>query len=57
MSICVSVCKSSCVSVCVCVHDNSKNNDSVHLKIEHFVVYENIGDIGHSPISQGLALI
>ena len=44
-----------CVSVClsVCVHDNSKNNGSIHLKLEHFIVYENSSDefvIGHCPI-------
>ena len=55
MSICVSVCLSSCVHVCVCVcvHDNLKNNGSVHLKLEHIVVYENSSDefdIGHCPI-------
>ena len=28
-------------SVCLsdCVHDNSKNNGSIHLKLEHVVVY------------------
>ena len=26
---------------CVCVHNNSENNGSVHLKLEHIVVYEN----------------
>ena len=41
-----------CVCVClsVCVHDNSKNNGSVDLKLEHTVVYENSSDefdIGH----------
>ena len=44
-----------CVSVClsVCVHDNSKNNGSIDLKLEHIVVYENSSDefdIGHCPI-------
>ena len=45
MSVCVSVCVCVgvcvCLSVClcVCVHDNSKNNGSVHLKLEHIVVY------------------
>ena len=36
----------SCLSVClsVCVHDNSKNNGSIHLKLEHIVVYENSSD-------------
>ena len=48
-------CPSVCVSVCVCacVHDNSKNNVSIHLKLEHIVVYENSSDefnIGHGPI-------
>ena len=46
------------MSVCVCVsvvHDNSKNNGSIHLKLEHIVVhvYENSSDefnIGHYPI-------
>ena len=59
MSVCVcvwvSVCPSVCMSVCVCVcvHDNSKNNGSVDLKLEHIVVYENSldeFDIGHCPI-------
>ena len=41
-----------CVCVClsVCVHDNSKNNGSIDLKLEHIVVYENSLDefgIGH----------
>ena len=58
-SVCVSVCLSVCLSVrlsvcvCVCVHDNSKNNGSIHLKLEHIVVYENSSeefDIGHCPI-------
>ena len=47
MSVCVSVC------LCVCVHDNSKNYGSIHLKLEHIVVYENSFnefDIGHYPI-------
>ena len=46
MSVCVCVCLS------VCVHDNSKNNGSIHLKLEHIVVYENSLDefnIGHCP--------
>ena len=31
-----------CVCVCVCKHDYSKNNGSIHLKLEHIVhvVYE-----------------
>ena len=40
-----------CLSVCV--HDNSKNNGSTDLKLEHIVVYENSSDefdIGHYPI-------
>ena len=43
-------CQSVCVSVCVCVHINSNNYGSVHLKLEHIVVYENSSyevDIGH----------
>ena len=49
------VCPSFCVCVCVsvCVHNNSKNNGSIHLKLEHVVVYENSSDdfdIGHCPI-------
>ena len=55
MSVCVSVCLCVCVSVClsVCVHDNSKNNGSIDVKLEHTVVYENSSDefdIGHCPI-------
>ena len=46
---------SVCLSVCllVCVHDNSKSNGSIDLKLEHIVVYENSTDefdIGHCPI-------
>ena len=42
-------------SVCVslCVHDNSKNNGSIHLKLEHTVVDKNRSDkfdTGHCPI-------
>ena len=53
--VCLSVCPSVCLSVCVCVcvHDNSKNNCSIDLKLEHIVVYENSSDefdIGHCPI-------
>ena len=51
MVVCVSVCLSVCLSVCV--HDNSKNNGSIDLKLEHIVVYENSSDefdIGHCPI-------
>ena len=42
---------SACVSVCMSA--NSKNNGSIHLKLEHIVVYENSSDqfdIGHCPI-------
>ena len=54
-SVCLCVCLSVCVSVClsVCVHDNSKNNGSIDVKLEHTVVYENSSDefdIGHCPI-------
>ena len=50
---CLYVCV--CVAVClsVCVHDNSKNNGSIHLKLEHTVVYRKSSDkfdIGHCPI-------
>ena len=50
LSVCACVCV--CVSVCVsvCVHDNSGNKGSLHLKLEHIVVYENSSDkfdIGH----------
>ena len=41
--LCVSVCMCECLCVCVCVHDNSKNNSPIHLKLEHIVVYDNIG--------------
>ena len=49
-----SVCSVS-LSVCLsfCVHDNSKNNGSTDLKLEHIVVNENSSDefdIGHCPI-------
>ena len=39
--------------VCVCVHDNSKNNGSINLKLDRTVVYENSldkFDIGHCRI-------
>ena len=44
-----------CLGVClsICVQDNSKNNRSIHLKLEHIVVYENSSyefDIGHCAI-------
>ena len=55
LSVCLSVCLSVLLSVClsVCVHDNSKNNGSIDVKLEHIVVYENSSDefdIGHCPI-------
>ena len=55
MSVCVCACLSVCLSVCVCVgvHDISKNNSLIDLKLEHIVVYENSSnelDIGHCPI-------
>ena len=46
--VCLCVCLYVCLSVCV--HDNSKNNGSIDLKLEHIVVYENSLDefgIGH----------
>ena len=51
--LCVCVCVCVCVCLSVCVHDNSKNNASIHLKLEHIVVYENSldeFDIGHCAI-------
>ena len=62
---CVSVCVSVSVSVCpsvrlsvlvsvflsACVHNTSKNNGLIHLKLEPIVVCENISDdIRHCPI-------
>ena len=47
---CVCVCVCVCLFLSVCVHDNSKNNGSIHLKLENIVVYENSSDefnIGH----------
>ena len=38
--------------------DNSKDNSSIHLKLEHVVVYENSSDefdIGHCPIKVKVA--
>ena len=49
----VRLCVCVCVCLSVCVHDNSKNNGSIHLKLGHIVVYENSSDefdIGHCPI-------
>ena len=46
----VFLCVCVCVCLSVCVHDNSKNNGSIHLKLEHIVVHENSSDefdIGH----------
>ena len=46
-------CPSVCVCLSACVHDNSKNNSLIHLKLEHIVVYENSSeefDIGHCAI-------
>ena len=59
MSVCLCVCVSCCcLSVCLCVclsvyMITKKNNASIHLKLEHIVVYENSSDefdIGHCPI-------
>ena len=51
MSVCVSVCVGVCLPVCVTVYAiTKKNNGSIHLKLEHIVVYENSlddFDIGH----------
>ena len=51
MSVCV--CVRVCLCVCVFVQDNSEINGSIHLKLEHTVVYGNClhnFDIGHCPI-------
>ena len=55
LSVCASSCLSSCLSVCVsiCMSVYSKNNGSIHLKLEHAVVYGNSldeFDNGHCPI-------
>ena len=56
LCVCLSWCLSLCVSMCVCVSVytiTQKNNGSVHLKLEHIVVYENSSEefvIGHCPI-------
>ena len=50
---CPSACLCVCLSVCVCVHNNSKTNGSIHLKLKHVVVYGNSSDefdIGYCPI-------
>ena len=52
-----SVCLYVCLSVCV--HDNSKNNGSSDLKLEHIVVYENTSDefdLGHCLIKVNIYL-
>ena len=45
LCVCVCMCACLCGCVCVCecviVHDNSKINESVSLKLEHIVVYGN----------------
>ena len=49
----MSICLCVFVRVSVCLHNNSKNNLSVHLKLEYIVVYENSSDefdIGLWPI-------
>ena len=49
----VCLCVYLCVCRSVCVQDNSKNNVSIHSKLEHIVVLENSSDefdIGHCPI-------
>ena len=45
----MSVCPSFRLSVCV--HDNSKKNGSVDLKLEHIVVYENSSRVRHWVLS------
>ena len=56
LSVCLGVFLSVCVCMCVCVSVymiTKKNNDSIHLKLEHIVVYENSSDgfdIGRCPI-------
>ena len=50
--VCVLVCVLVCASVCV-LQDNSKNNWSWNMKLEHIVAYENISekfDNGHCRI-------
>ena len=53
MAVYVSVCVCVCVCVSDCVLDNSKNNGSIHLKLDHIVVYKNSLEefhIGHCSI-------
>ena len=53
MFVCVSACLRVCVAVFLSVYMITKNNGSIHLKLEHIVVYENSSDefdIGHCPI-------
>ena len=52
-SVCLRACLSVCVCVCLCTHDNSESNGSIHLQLEHIVVYGNSTvefDIGHCVI-------
>ena len=52
-SACLCLCVSFRLCLCVCVHDNSENNGSIHLKLEHVVVFDNSSDefdIGCCPI-------
>ena len=53
-SACLSVFPSFRLSVCVSMYKiTQKNNDSIHLKLEHVAVFENSSDefdIGHCPI-------
>ena len=44
---------------CVCVHDNSKNDGAINLKLEYVVTYGNSFDefdIGHCPIKVKVTL-
>ena len=42
---------SSYVCLSVCVHDNSKNNGSIHLKLENIVVCKRLGRVRHWALS------